>query len=49
MMFLTGIKDRKDIKIITQPFKTPPSSNENPRYVFTFLDPEGNCLQFMNL
>lgn len=42
------LKDRKDIKVVAKPFKTPPSDPSEPRYVFTFLDPEGNCLQFMN-
>jgi uncharacterized glyoxalase superfamily protein PhnB len=43
------LKKRKDVKIIAEPFVTPPTrGNKNPRYVFTFLDPEGNCLQCMN-
>jgi predicted enzyme related to lactoylglutathione lyase len=42
------LKDRKDIEVIAVPFRSPHSSEEKPRYAFTFLDPEGNCLQFMN-
>ena len=42
------LKNRSDVEIIATPFRTPPSTNDNPRYAFTFLDPEGNCLQFMN-
>ena len=42
------LKNRKDVVIVSAPFKTPPSKPEDPRYVFTFSDPEGNCLQFMN-
>ena len=42
------LKTRSDVKIIAEPFRTPPSTDDNPRYAFTFLDPEGNCLQFMN-
>jgi extradiol dioxygenase family protein len=42
------LKDRKDIKILVEPFVTPPTRNKkSKRYCFTFLDPEGNCLQFM--
>jgi uncharacterized glyoxalase superfamily protein PhnB len=43
------VKDAKDVKIICKPV-LPPTSNstdENPRYVCTFLDPEGNCWQFL--
>ena len=42
------LKSRKDVEIVAKPFKTPPSTKEDPKYAFTFLDPEGNCLQFMN-
>ncbi len=43
------LKNRKEIQIIARPFITPPSRGaEKKRYCFTFLDPEGNCLQFMN-
>jgi hypothetical protein len=42
------LKDRKDVTIIQVPVETPLSKPENKKYVFTFLDPEGNCLQFMN-
>lgn len=43
------IKNRKDIKVIAKPFTTTPSTKEKPRYAFTFLDPDGNCVQFMSL
>ena len=42
------LKDHKDVIVVQPPMKTPPSKEDNPRYVFTFLDPEDNCLQFMN-
>jgi hypothetical protein len=42
------LKDNKDITVIQQPVETPLSKPESKKYVFTFLDPEGNCLQFMN-
>lgn len=42
------LKKRKDVVIIAKPFVTPPTRySENKRYAFTFLDPEGNCLQIM--
>lgn len=34
-------------EIIAKPFKSPDSSDEDPRYVCTWLDPEGNCWQFV--
>jgi uncharacterized glyoxalase superfamily protein PhnB len=34
-------------KIIQEPIKTPFASEEDPRVVCTWLDPEGNCWQFM--
>ena len=33
--------------ILQDPIRTPFSTKENPTYVCTFLDPEGNCWQFM--
>ncbi len=42
------LKDRADTEIIAKPYRTPPSTDDNPKYVFTLLDPDGNCLQFMN-
>ncbi len=42
------IKKREDVEIIQEPMVTPPTrGNEIEKYVCTFLDPEGNCLQFM--
>lgn len=44
------VKTVEDIKIIQEPISMgefSPGANIN-RLVFTFLDPEGNCLQFMN-
>jgi uncharacterized glyoxalase superfamily protein PhnB len=43
------LKDRKDLTIVSTPVRTPPSKDDNPKYVFTILDPEGNCLQMINL
>ena len=34
-------------EIIQEPIHTPFSTEENPMYVCTWLDPEGNCWQFM--
>ena len=42
------LKDRKDITVVQTPIETPLSKPGSRKYVFTFLDPEGNCLQFMN-
>jgi catechol 2,3-dioxygenase-like lactoylglutathione lyase family enzyme len=42
------LKDRDDVTIVCEPVRTPPSTDSDPKYVFTFLDPDGNCLQFMN-
>ncbi len=41
------IKDHKDVKIILKPELTPFATKDNPVYVCTWLDPEGNCWQFM--
>lgn len=40
------IKKNK-VKIIAEPFEAPFSTTENPFWFCTFLDPEGNCLQFV--
>lgn len=42
------LKNNNEVEIICKPFRTPPSTDDNPKYCFTFLDPEGNCFQFMN-
>jgi extradiol dioxygenase family protein len=43
------LRDADDVKIIAKPFITPPTrGKKEKRYVFTLLDPEGNCLQFMS-
>ena len=43
------IKDREDVTILQKPMVTPPTRDkEEKKYVCTFLDPEGNCFQFMN-
>lgn len=34
-------------EIIQEPILTPFSTKDNPTYVCTWLDPEGNCWQFM--
>src|SRR5688572_1793861 len=34
-------------EILQEPAETPFSTEENPVYVCTWLDPEGNCWQFM--
>ncbi|MCA9371388.1 VOC family protein [Candidatus Woesebacteria bacterium] len=43
------MKDCDDVEIIQEPMVTPPTrESADKRYVFTMLDPEDNCLQFMN-
>lgn len=41
------IKNHPQVEIVCVPQKTPLYTKENPMYVSTFLDPEGNCWQFM--
>lgn len=41
------IKNHPQVQIICTPEKTPLYTEEKPFYVSTFLDPEGNCWQFM--
>lgn len=41
------IINHPQVKIICAPEKTPLYSEEKPFYVSTFLDPEGNCWQFV--
>jgi len=41
------IKNEKDVTIVSTPEETPFSKPDDRWYVSTFLDPEGNCWQFM--
>lgn len=41
------IKDNPQIKIVAEPFLAPFSTSENQVWFSTFLDPEGNCWQFV--
>ncbi len=41
------VKSHPEVTIVCEPELMPGYTEENPRYVSTFLDPEGNCLQFM--
>ena len=41
------LKDNKSIKIVAKPFLAPFSTPENQVWFSTFLDPEGNCWQFV--
>ncbi len=41
------IKNHPQVKIVCKPEKTPLYTKERPFYVSTFLDPEGNCWQFV--
>jgi len=41
------IKDHEGVTIVCKPELTPFATKENSAYVSTFLDPEGNCWQFM--
>jgi uncharacterized glyoxalase superfamily protein PhnB len=43
------IKNNPDVTIICTPKESPLSTKEQPKYVATFLDPEGNCWQFAGL
>jgi len=43
------LKRRDDVTIVQKPVVTPPTrGTDDEKFVFTFLDPEGNCLQFTN-
>lgn len=41
------IKDNPEVKIVAKPFLAPFSTAENQVWFVTFLDPEGNCWQFV--
>lgn len=41
------IKDNPEVKIIAKPFLAPFSTADNQVWFSTFLDPEGNCWQFV--
>ncbi len=41
------IKNHKHVKIILKPELTPFATKKNQVYVCTWLDPDGNCWQFM--
>ncbi len=41
------IKDNPQVTIVAKPFEAPFSTKENPVFFCTFLDPEGNCWQFV--
>ena len=41
------VKDISGVKILCKPELTPFATKDDPTYVATFLDPEGNCWQFM--
>ena len=41
------IKDNPQVKIIAEPYLAPFSTPENQVWFATFLDPEGNCWQFV--
>ena len=41
------IKDNPQVTIIAEPFLAPFSTPDNEVWFSTFLDPEGNCLQFV--
>lgn len=48
MAWWRKLSKRKDIEIIAEPFVTPPTRKAvQKRFCFTFLDPDGNCLQLM--
>lgn len=41
------IKDKPGVTIVAQPFEAPFSTPTNEVWFCTFLDPEGNCWQFV--
>jgi uncharacterized glyoxalase superfamily protein PhnB len=41
------IKDNPSVSIIAEPYLAPFSTEENQVWFSTFLDPEGNCWQFV--
>jgi len=41
------IKDLPEVTIVAKPFLAPFSTAENQVWFCTFLDPEGNCWQFV--
>lgn len=41
------IKDNPEVKIVAKPYLAPFSTPENQVWFSTFLDPEGNCWQFV--
>lgn len=41
------IKNDSRVKIVAEPFLAPFSTEENQVWCSTFLDPEGNCWQFV--
>lgn len=41
------IKDSPQVKIIAEPFLAPFSTKDHKVWFCTFLDPEGNCWQFV--
>jgi catechol 2,3-dioxygenase-like lactoylglutathione lyase family enzyme len=41
------VKDNPQVTIVAEPFLAPFSTPENQVWFCTFLDPEGNCWQFV--
>jgi len=41
------IKDNPQVTVVAEPFLAPFSTPEKPFWFSTFLDPEGNCWQFV--
>lgn len=45
------VKNRDDVEILQEPMVTPPTRDKDEaeqKWVFTMLDPDGNCVQLMN-
>ncbi len=47
MHWYEKIKDLPEVTIVAKPFLAPFSTPDNQVYFCTFLDPEGNCWQFV--
>lgn len=47
--WIEKVRKVDSVKVIQEPMVTPPTRDQEvKKYVATFLDPEGNCFQFMN-
>ena len=45
--WINKVRQHPEVTIVAEPFMAPFSTPENPVWFATFLDPEGNCWQFV--